>query len=98
QSPALMAEAIDLRLELRNSLAPLGQYAALLEHLEGARTIAEALGDQGRLGLVFAHLVNYFAPLGPHQRAIAAGARALATANDLGDSTLHTVPNFRLAQ
>src|SRR5438093_112642 len=98
QSPALMAEAVDLRLELRNSLAPLGQYAALLEHLEGARTIAEALGDQGRLGLVFAHLANYFAPLGHHQRAIAAGERALAIASELGDSTLQTVANFRLAQ
>src|SRR5437867_2529036 len=98
QSPALMAEAVDLRLELRNSLAPLGQYAALLEHLEEARTIAEALGDQGRLGLVFAHLANYFAPLGHHQRAIAAGERALAIASELGDSTLQTVANFRLAQ
>ena len=98
QSPALMAEAVDLRLELRNSLAPLGQYAAVLEHLEGARTIAEALGDQGRLGLVFAHLANYFAPLGHHQRAIAAGERALAIASELGDSTLQTVANFRLAQ
>jgi len=98
QGPALMAEAVDLRLELRDSLAPLGQRAAALEHLEGAKTVAEALGDQGRLGLVFAHLANYFAPLGHHQRAIDAGERALAIAGALGDSTLQTVANFRLAQ
>ena len=45
-------EAIDLRLHLRNVLLPLGEQERILDHLRVAATLAEAVQDQPRLGLV----------------------------------------------
>jgi hypothetical protein len=43
-------QAIDLRLNLRGSLQPLGELRRMLDHLHEAETLATALGDQRRLG------------------------------------------------
>jgi hypothetical protein len=51
-------QAIDLRRELRSALSPLGEWDRALDYLRDARTLAEALGDQGRLGWVFANMAT----------------------------------------
>jgi hypothetical protein len=45
-------EAIDLRLNLRNVLLPLGEQGRIFDHLHVAATLAEVLQDQYRLGWI----------------------------------------------
>jgi hypothetical protein len=61
-------QAIDLRFNLRASLEPLGEYGRLLDYLREAETLAEALDDRGRLGHVFAYLINYLYDRGTRPR------------------------------
>jgi hypothetical protein len=51
-------EAIDLRLNLRNVLLPLGEQCRILDHLHAATTLAEVLQDQHRLGWVAIYMTS----------------------------------------
>jgi hypothetical protein len=53
-----LEQAIDLRLELRNALLPLGEHARILDHLHAAETLAERLNDPQRLGWIACYLCN----------------------------------------
>jgi tetratricopeptide (TPR) repeat protein len=79
-----LEQAIDLRFDLRNALLPLGELARLLDHLQTAETVAELLGDNQRLGRIACYLCIYFSAMGGHERAMAAGHRALAMATVSG--------------
>jgi class 3 adenylate cyclase/tetratricopeptide (TPR) repeat protein len=79
-----LAQAIDLRLDLRNALLPLDEQARVFEHLRAAEPLAERLGDPQRLGLIVASLCFSFLVMGEHDRAIAAGQRALTLATTSG--------------
>jgi tetratricopeptide (TPR) repeat protein len=79
-----LAQAIDLRLDLRNALLPLDEQARIFEHLRAAEPLAERLGDPQRLGLIASSLCFSFTVTGEHDRAIAAGQRALALATTSG--------------
>jgi hypothetical protein len=50
--------AIDLRIELRGALVPLGKLEHILEHLQAAQSLAEALDDHSRIGWVSCHLTG----------------------------------------
>src|SRR4029453_3398692 len=50
-----LEQAIDLRFDLRPALFALGDLQRLTEHLRGAEPLAQALGDQLRLGRVSLH-------------------------------------------
>src|SRR5262249_37785214 len=47
---SLLQQMIDLRFDLRGVLVPLGRFERAVEHLAEADAVAEALGDQRRLG------------------------------------------------
>ena len=79
-----LAQAIDLRLALRSALRLLGDFGRVLAYLREAESLA-ALDDQHRLGQVSVFLAVHF--MGAHDRAIAAGQRALALAT-LGHAIL----------
>ena len=79
-----LAQAIDLRFDLRNALLPLDEQARLFEHLRAAEPLAERLGDPQRLGRIVSFLCFSFSVMGEHDRAIAAGQRALALATSSG--------------
>jgi predicted ATPase/class 3 adenylate cyclase len=79
------AQAIDLRLDLRTALMPLGELGRMLVTLQDAAALAEALGDQHRLGWVSAFLLVHFLQQGEPDHALASGQRALVIATDLGD-------------
>src|SRR5262249_58381087 len=49
-----LAQAIDLRLDLRNALLPLDEQARLFEDLRAAEPLAKRLGDPQRLRRPFA--------------------------------------------
>jgi class 3 adenylate cyclase/tetratricopeptide (TPR) repeat protein len=87
ESRARQEQVIDIRLDLRSALLPLGEEARIVEHISAAAPLAEALGDLYRLGLISYNLCYSFAAMGDYERTIAAGQRALAqaTASDAVD-------------
>jgi class 3 adenylate cyclase/tetratricopeptide (TPR) repeat protein len=80
----IIEQAIDLRFDLRNALQPLDEHARILDHLRTAETLAERLDDPQRLGRIACYLCFSFSVMGEHDRAIAAGQRALALATTGG--------------
>jgi tetratricopeptide (TPR) repeat protein len=94
-----LAQAIDLRLDLRNALLPLDEQARIFEHLRAAEPLAERLGDPQRLGRLVSSLCFSFSVMGEHDRAIAAGQRALALATSSGafDVQVHAQNSLSVA-
>jgi predicted ATPase/class 3 adenylate cyclase len=91
-------QGIDLRFDLRNVLHPLGESRRLLDHLRQAEPLAEALGDQRRLG----HLAGYLSVCLRHQgnidEALASAQRVLAIGTALGDIGLQVTANSFLGE
>jgi predicted ATPase len=95
---ATRQQAIDLRFDLRNVLHPLGEFARVLDHLRQAEALAEALGDQSRLGQIAGFMAWCLLPLGAPDGALASARRALAIANTLEDVPLQVAANIRLGE
>jgi class 3 adenylate cyclase/tetratricopeptide (TPR) repeat protein len=87
---------IDLRLDLRNSLYPLGEHEAYFDHLRQAETLAAELDDPRRLGWVLAYLITYHWIHGDHQDALEAGHRAVTIVPRAEDLALHVQTSLRL--
>lgn len=77
--------AIDLRLDLRHALTPLGDADRILERLREAEAIATRIADARRLGMIVSFETNALFSLGDHDAAVERGHRALAIARDLDD-------------
>ena len=90
--------AVDVRLALRNSLQPTGDFARIFEVLGAAEPIAERLGDPQRLGRTVAYLAQHAWATVDYQRAIDLGRRASAIAAERGDVPLRIVVNQIIAQ
>ncbi|HKA62103.1 MAG TPA: adenylate/guanylate cyclase domain-containing protein [Methylomirabilota bacterium] len=93
---AAATEHIDVRLELRNALLPLGDNQAIFAHLTAAEQLAGAIGDDRRLGWVLAYLTVSFTAAGDQDEAIAHGRRALALGTATGDGALGVMGRFFL--
>jgi tetratricopeptide (TPR) repeat protein len=91
-----LEQAIDLRCDLRNALLPLGEQARLFAHLRDAEALAERLGDDQRLGRIANYLCIYLSNMEDHDRAIAAGQRALALATTSGAFDVQVVAQMYL--
>jgi class 3 adenylate cyclase/tetratricopeptide (TPR) repeat protein len=91
-------QAIDVRFGLRNALGVLREYGRILTYLREAEVLAQALGDQHRLGWVAAYMTNCFAVTGDPQRAVEVGQRALTVAETLGDAALQVVTHLFLGR
>jgi tetratricopeptide (TPR) repeat protein len=89
---------IDLRFDLRRALAGFNDEERIREHLRHAETLAQALGDQRRLGWVYSYMTRSFCPTADYDRAIATGERALAIAAALGDVDLQVATQGLLGQ
>jgi DNA-binding winged helix-turn-helix (wHTH) protein/tetratricopeptide (TPR) repeat protein len=81
ETPDTIALSLDLRFDLRNALVPLGEGTGVL--LDEAKTIAEAAGDQRRLGRALTYQVLPFWQAGDYSAALQAGLRALAISESL---------------
>jgi class 3 adenylate cyclase/tetratricopeptide (TPR) repeat protein len=88
--------AIDLRLDLRNALFPLGERDRILSYLREAEALANTLSDQRRLGWVTVYLGTHYWGQGDYDRAIEFGQEALAIASSLNDSPLQIQAPMRL--
>src|SRR5262245_9656165 len=89
-SSGVTATDIDVRLELRNALLPLGDNRAMLAHLHSAAEFATAIGDDRRLGWALAYLTVAFTAAGDLDEALARGRRALALSVAVVDDGLRS--------
>jgi tetratricopeptide (TPR) repeat protein len=96
ETRATREQGIDLRLALRSALRPLGDLGRLLAVLREAESLAVALDDPRRLGLVSRFLSNYLYIMGAYDQALTAGQRALALATASGDVVLQALANLHL--
>ena len=92
ESRANLQQAVDLRLELRNSLYFLSEFDELHRCLREAESIAERISDNRRLGRVINFLNSYYGIVGEHHRSIELGTRGLRINND--DVELNTVTHY----
>jgi tetratricopeptide (TPR) repeat protein len=93
-----LAQAIDLRLDLRAAFITTREFERLLAHLRAAETLAQTLGDERRLGRIYCYMANYFQQMGAHQRGIEFGQRALALAMARGDVETRVQTHYFLGQ
>jgi class 3 adenylate cyclase/tetratricopeptide (TPR) repeat protein len=80
-----LEKAVDLRLDLRNALFLLGEFARIRICLSEAHNIAENLRDPYRLRRVWNLQLSYFSLTGEPDRALELGERALALEMDTAD-------------
>jgi class 3 adenylate cyclase/tetratricopeptide (TPR) repeat protein len=96
ESRGMLEQAVDLRLDLRNALYPLGALDRILEYLREADAFAAALDDRRRRGWVATYLGTHFWHMGDHERAVEFGQRALDLAGGLDDVALRVQASSRL--
>jgi tetratricopeptide (TPR) repeat protein len=83
-----LEQAIDVRLELRNAIWPLGEAERGMEHLREAESFAKRLGDETRSGMISLFLGTSLWMLGHSDRAQESIDRALAIAESTDDGLL----------
>jgi hypothetical protein len=77
QTRETIAEAIDVRFDLRNALFPLGEQARILECLREAEALGGAIDDQPRLARAASFMSTHHLAAGDHTRAIEAESAPL---------------------
>ena len=97
ESREALGQAIDIRIELRYCLLPLGDFGRIMDELSTAERLAERLGDQRRLGTVSAFLSNFFTVMGDLSRGVEYGERGAAIARTDGDLSLRILASSALA-
>jgi tetratricopeptide (TPR) repeat protein len=96
ESREVLEMAVDLRLDLRNALYPLGQFERILDYLREADTLATALDDRHRRAWVATYTGTQVWHLGDHERAVEFGQRGLDLAHGLDDVALSVQASSRL--
>jgi len=82
---------IDIRLDLRNALLPLGDRARMGDHLHQAEALARTLGDHRRLARIATFMVIQCLSTGDFADAVRFGQEALSIAQTLGDRSIEVV-------
>src|SRR5262249_6089488 len=88
QTAAVREQAVDIRLDLRNAFLALGEYRRIVDCLREAEHLAEALGDERRLGRVYSLMTVALLRNGDLARSLETGERALALAARCDDANL----------
>jgi DNA-binding SARP family transcriptional activator len=87
---------IDIRLDIRNALNPLGEWARMGDHLHEAERLARTIGDQHRLGRIVNCMVNLCMVTGDYDEAARFAQEALGIARTLGDRSIEVVATMYL--
>jgi transcriptional regulator with AAA-type ATPase domain/tetratricopeptide (TPR) repeat protein len=95
---ATRLESIDVRLDLRNALTPLGEVARTLAHLREAEAAAAQIGDQRRRGRALSFATNCLYLGGDYPAAVASGKEAGVIAESLKDFPLTTATDMYLGR
>jgi len=91
-------QAIDIRLDLRLALLPLGELEPILAHLREAEAFADELQDQHRIGRVSVYMTGQYYQMGLHERAIEYGKRTQSISESLRDFSLEVATNAYVGQ
>jgi len=90
ETPETKVRGIDVRLTLRGSLYPLGQFERMLTYLREAEATAGAISDDRRLALVCIHTAEYLRQTGRFAEARTLAEKALALGEQLQDLPLQS--------
>jgi tetratricopeptide (TPR) repeat protein len=82
---------IDIRIDLRNALHSLGDWASMGDHLHEAEGLARTLGDPHRLARIATFMVLQCLITGDYDEAVRSGQEALSIARTLGDRSIEVV-------
>ena len=93
---ATRQETLDLYLQLRWSLVPLGDYHRLADSLRRAAAAAEGLNDPLRVGEISQSMTNFLRLIGECEGALEAGRRARTIGVELGHRTLEVRATYQL--
>jgi DNA-binding NtrC family response regulator/tetratricopeptide (TPR) repeat protein len=93
-----LAQAVELRFELRTSLLPLGEVERGLACIREAEALAAELNDPRRLGQATVYLIGQLYLMGEHDLAWEAGQRALAIGDTVDDLALRISTNSYVGQ
>jgi len=88
ESLARVEQAIDLRLELRNTVLVTLDFHRALDNLRAAERLARAAGDQQRLARISAHKTHSLWMVGEYEQAMAAAEEAVVIADLIGDFSI----------
>jgi DNA-binding SARP family transcriptional activator len=91
-----VGQAIDLRIELRDWLMPLGEQERLARYAREAEQLAVRTDDHHRLAVVSGHLVHHHWTIGEPDLAMEYSNRMLELADRLGDPALRIAGSFYL--
>ena len=89
---------IDVRIDLRNALQPVGDWARMGDHLREAELLARTLGDRHRLARIATFMVIQCLATGSYAEAVRFGEEALGIARTLGDRSTEVLATRVLGQ
>src|SRR5262249_29049146 len=89
-------QAIDVRYDLSHALQALGEFGRRFAYLREAETLAEALGNQRRLGQLCTDMAHALWTMGNYDNALTCNQRALTLAMAIGDAVLQARVNSHL--
>jgi DNA-binding SARP family transcriptional activator/ABC-type cobalamin/Fe3+-siderophores transport system ATPase subunit len=93
-----LEQAIDIHIDLRNALFPLGDLARMGEHLHEAEVLARTLGDRRRLAWIATFMVRQCLIMGDYDESVRFGQEALTIARTLGDRSIEVLATTFLGQ
>jgi predicted ATPase len=93
-----LAQVLDLCIDLRSVLLMLGEFRRGFGYLHQAETLAEALGDQQRLGQLYLAMIHQCWSIGAYDDALAYGQRALTLAVASGEAFEQATVHSRLGR
>jgi class 3 adenylate cyclase/tetratricopeptide (TPR) repeat protein len=94
EHPGATAEALDLRFDLRAALMPLGDFSRMGTVLDEAEALAQAAGDQHRLGHALNFKAIHLIHSGDFAAALEYARRALAIGEAMTNIGIQAVANW----
>jgi tetratricopeptide (TPR) repeat protein len=91
-----LIDKMDVRLEMRIALWPLGQHELLARRVREAGALAERAGDTLRLAIVHNYLTAHHWQAGEHEEAIKIGEKGIALAEQADDFSVLTTTKQHL--
>ena len=89
---------IDIHIDLRNALSPLGDRGRMGDHLHEAEALARTLGDQHRLARIAIFIAIQCLITGDYDESVRFGHEALTIARTLGEHSIEVVATSFLGQ
>lgn len=96
EDEACITDKMDVRLEMRTALWPLGRHEELAKRVREAGALAEQVGDIARLANVHNYLTAHYWRSGEHRQAIEHGEKGIALAERAGDFSIRVTTMHHL--